>query len=210
LAAPGVAAHQISKHTGFKGIFGPIRAKDIKDYIENDFKASAEMRQVNFNLRDRLVVAPLEFAMSMKYFPIILAFLFIIHLLKGWEGGLLPLIMVSLSYLGAIVVATLIFPILLPVLPFRMFFLKSFFLAGAWTVITFIYRDVFFIGGSNFQVLGHCLIMSSFIGYLGTNFTGSTTFTSLSGVYKETVIIIIIAIIGIICGLSLLALDIFV
>jgi hypothetical protein len=60
LGAPGVGAHEITKHTGFNVIYGTVRAKDIKEFINNGMKATDEMRIVKFNIYDRLVLAPME------------------------------------------------------------------------------------------------------------------------------------------------------
>ncbi len=44
LGAPGVAAHLVKEATGFKVIYGPIRAADITAFLEAGNKATEEMR----------------------------------------------------------------------------------------------------------------------------------------------------------------------
>ncbi len=60
LGAVGVAAHEIKKQTGFKVVFGPVRAEDLSTFLINEMNATPEMRQVRFPLRDRFVLIPVE------------------------------------------------------------------------------------------------------------------------------------------------------
>ncbi len=59
LAAPGVAAHEVVRRAGFRVEYGPVRAADLPEYLRNG-KATAEMRIVNFDLVDRLVLIPVQ------------------------------------------------------------------------------------------------------------------------------------------------------
>lgn len=86
----------------------------------------------------------------------------------------------------AILIATIIFPILLPVLPFRMFSVKAGILGIIWSLIVIKYSTIFNFDKQLLVSLGNLLIITSNVSFLGLNFTGSTTFTSLSGVKKET------------------------
>ena len=83
-------AHKIYKLTGFKVIYGPIRAEDIKAFIENKYKASEEMRCVKFNLWSRIVITPLETIQAIKYYPIIVLILFILNCIKGSHTAIGP------------------------------------------------------------------------------------------------------------------------
>ncbi len=62
LSAPGVAAHQVKQACGFRVIFGPVRAADLPPFLAADLKADAAMRTVTFDLKERLVLAPVEIA----------------------------------------------------------------------------------------------------------------------------------------------------
>src|SRR5512136_1084209 len=59
LGAPGVAAHEVKKRTGFWVEYGPVRAIDLPEYLKTR-KATPEMRKVKFTLRDRLVLIPVD------------------------------------------------------------------------------------------------------------------------------------------------------
>ncbi|MFQ6035956.1 MAG: HgcAB-like fusion protein, partial [Sedimentisphaerales bacterium] len=54
LAAGGVEAGIIQKKTGWKVIWGPVYAKDIQAFVENNFKKTSMMRQVRFRWDQRI------------------------------------------------------------------------------------------------------------------------------------------------------------
>jgi NAD-dependent dihydropyrimidine dehydrogenase PreA subunit len=57
LAAPGIDAKTLKEKTGWNVIWGPIYAKDIPDFIKNNFRKTPEMRQVRFSLIQRIEMA---------------------------------------------------------------------------------------------------------------------------------------------------------
>jgi len=80
LGAPGVAAHEVRKQTGFSVVYGPVRAADIKDFLKSDMKATREMREVRFGFLDRLVLTPVEVTTTIKPVAIIAAVIVIASL----------------------------------------------------------------------------------------------------------------------------------
>jgi len=60
LGAPGVAAHEVRRGCGFSVVYGPVRARDIRPFLEAGMKASPAMRRVSFPTMDRLVLTPVE------------------------------------------------------------------------------------------------------------------------------------------------------
>ena len=70
LGAPGVAAHEVKRRTGFKVVYGPVRASDIKDFLRAGMKATAKMRTVSFGFMDRLILTPIELTGMWK--PVVL------------------------------------------------------------------------------------------------------------------------------------------
>ncbi|MBI4665668.1 MAG: carbon monoxide dehydrogenase [Nitrospinae bacterium] len=174
LGAVGVAAHVAKKNCGFKVEYGPVRAKDIKDYLENG--AAPEMRRVNFGLIDRLTLIPVEF----KHFfiPMVIASA-VMFALAGTTGVLAALT----AFTGGLA----LFPALLPHLPFKNFSLKGFVLGVAlalpFTVMALMNETDALTGAG--WALGYLLAMPPVTAYLALNFTGSTTFTSVTGVKKE-------------------------
>ena len=58
LGAPGIAAHEVQMATGFRVVYGPVRAEDLPAFLDARMKATPEMRRVRFDLRDRLLLVP--------------------------------------------------------------------------------------------------------------------------------------------------------
>ncbi len=86
LSAPGVAAHQVRKLSGFKAIFGPIRAEDLPAFMDNGMKATAEMRFKTFTTWERFVLIPVELVEALKAAVIIAPVLLILSGLLGPSG----------------------------------------------------------------------------------------------------------------------------
>ena len=169
LGAPGVAAHEVKKRSGFKVEYGPVRASDLPEYLKTH-QATVEMRRVRFNLRDRLVLIPVELV-----------------------AVLLPLLLLVLlgskSAVAAILAGTVLFPILLPWIPTHNFSTKGFILGGLialpFAVSAFIRTPESAWWLRTAWALVYMLLIPSITAFVTLNFTGSTTFTSRSGVKRE-------------------------
>ena len=186
LAATGVAAHHVKKESGFKVIWGPVRAKDIRSFLTNGLKAEKSMRQVTFTTRDRMVLIPVELSHLPKPSLWILLTAFLIsgigtHVFSfsaAWVRG----IMLIIAYAAGILAGAVTTPVLLPWIPGRSFALKGAILGiltGAGIVALF-RSNLHLFGG-----LALILCTTAISSYLAMNFTGSTPFTSPSGVEKE-------------------------
>ncbi len=57
LAAPGVEAKVIQKKTGWKVLWGPVDAKSIPDFLEQNYEKTTEMKQVEFRFIQRVEMA---------------------------------------------------------------------------------------------------------------------------------------------------------
>jgi len=180
LSAVGVVAHKLLKMSGFKVIYGPVRACDLPDFLRAGMKASPQMRRVNFGFADRLVLIPIELVRVIK--PVITAYLviFILDLLKTWSVSFAA----TLPYLGAIITGCVITPALLPWIPGRSFAWKGWLLGLIWAVAVVLYSFPSVTSGLN-RALVYLLILPALSSYLAVNFTGASTFTSLSGVQRE-------------------------
>lgn len=176
LGAPGVSAHEVSRRSGFSVEYGPVRARDLPAYLATH-TATREMRTVRFTLADRLVLAPVELVHILL--PMIAAAV-VLYFLAGPVA--------ALAAVSAVFAGTILFPALLPVIPTRDFSTKGFIL-GAIVAIPFAATYALTPGlsgiGLIITVLVPLLIMPAVTAYLALNFTGSTTFTSLTGVKKE-------------------------
>lgn len=182
LGAPGVSAHEVTKQTGFKVNYGTVRAKDIKQYFNNGMQATTEMRTVKFNTYDRLVLTPMELVGALKVSLIIFGILFLINLIAANPFGITNFF----AYTGALLVGCVVTPVLLPWIPGRAFSWKGCILGLIWAV------GVNAIDGwmlsslySLIRGLGYFLVLPSISAFYAMNFTGSSTYTSFSGVLKE-------------------------
>ncbi len=177
LGAPGVCAHEVRRRTGFSVEYGPVRAEDIPEYIR-DGKVSESMRQVRFTLKDRAVLVPVELRNNILWAVLASVLAFV---LSGWVG----LWAVMITYLTG----TVLFPLLLPYIPVKAFSAKGFILGIAVSIIFASMVLIWYGDGSDqgtwLQVTAWVLLMSPWVAYLALNFTGSSTFTSRTGVRKE-------------------------
>ncbi len=186
LGATGVAAHKVKEETGFNVHYGPVRASDIKKFIGDGYRADKEMRKVSFGIKDRAKLIPNDFIYGKFYLLGAMAILFLISGVTGHgfsyknfsgEGG--PVILkVFLAYFAGIVIT----PLFLPYIPARYFSLKGFY---AGTLIFLILLLTRFAGNNFIEIFSWFLIITAISSFLAMNFTGSSTYTSLSGVKKE-------------------------
>jgi hypothetical protein len=182
LGATGVSAHAVKKGSGFRVVYGPVRAQDIKAFLANGMQATEAMRQVNFTAKDRLALAPIELVAAIK--PAIIAFgvFFILNVIGFGHFSVIDLY----TYLGMILIACVVVPLLLPWIPGRAFAFKGFLLGLLWAI------GVSFINGLPgvpsygwLKAAAYVLIVPSISAFIAMNFTGSSTYTSPSGVNKE-------------------------
>jgi len=197
LSATGVAAHTVRKETGFSVVYGPVKIDDIKPFFADQLKKTEPMRTVYFPLKDRLRVAPVELINAWKVLLPGMILYFLLALL-GHKPVVDPLLDLA-GLFGAVIVGTLIFPILLPLLPGKPFALKGGQLGVIWSI-----GYAYLFAWSMSDAFAQTCIISAVTAFGALNFTGSSTFTSLSGVQKEMKValpaIIITAVIGIVCA----------
>lgn len=186
LGAPGVAAHEVKKQTGFRVIYGPVKATDLKAFVSAGYKATEDMRQVEFGLADRLVLTPMELRPAFKAFVF---FAVIVLALAGISpSGIsfneasvygLPLALLGMV---SIIAGAFLTPMLLPWVPFRSFALKGWIIG----ILSVLAVDAFLppTPGAYLEITKYIFfpLASS---YVALQFTGSTVYTGMSGVQKE-------------------------
>jgi hypothetical protein len=176
LGATGVSAYQVKQLCGFEVQFGPVRADDLPDYLKTR-QATPQMRQVRFDLADRLVLAPIEMVNS--FLPMILI-AFVLYL----AGGVFNLLWVVAAWLAA----TLLFLVFLPWLPTREFSTKGFILgllvALPFVVYQFAQPNTSFLFNL-MSVLPIGLVLTAVISFFTLNLTGSTPITCWTSVRRE-------------------------
>jgi acetyl-CoA decarbonylase/synthase complex subunit gamma len=202
LGATGVAAHKVKEETGFKVIYGPVEAKNIRTFVANNYKTTPEMRKINFILGERMKLIPVELVYAKHYMLLIPAIFFILagfsvngfSVDSAWSNGGRAILNLCVAYLAGCVLT----PIFLPVIPFKRFSLKG--LTMGW-LMALPLLNFNFLGTNIFEILSWFLIMGGLSSFLAMNFTGASTFTSLSGVQKEMKISLPAQIYGTVLGL---------
>ncbi len=187
LGATGVSAHEVKSKSGFRVLFGPVRAIDTAAFLANNSRTTDAMRKVNFTLWDRLILAPVEVVSSLKYSIIVAAMMLILSgfysegfaLERVTDAGLNSVIMI----IGALVTGAVLVPALLPIIPGKPFAIKGA-IVGLLTIIPLVILFPELFMGTLGKIAWLCLF-PTITSYLGMNFTGSSTYTSLSGVLKE-------------------------
>jgi hypothetical protein len=186
LGATGVAAHKVKEETGFNVHYGPVRASDIKKFVSEGYRAGKEMRRVTFNLADRIKLIPNDF-MYGKYY--LMAAMLLFFLLSGISGkgisyndfsgkGASAIFNILFAYLAGI----LLTPLMLPFIPGRRFSVKGFY-SGALVYLILLLLN--FTGNTVLIKISWFFIITAISSFMAMNFTGSSTYTSLSGVKKE-------------------------
>lgn len=189
LGAPGINAPSVRKASGFRVCYGPVRAKDIKAYISTGYKATREMRTVTFPLIERLILTPMEINPAMKkYYPWYALALLVIFGLQpegiffkdAFTGGLPFLVLGLISVLAG----AFFTPVLLPFIPFRSFAIKGL-IAGVISIYLVMKVAPSLSQQNNLLAIFTYLFFPFASSYIALQFTGSTTFTGMSGVKKE-------------------------
>lgn len=179
LGAPGVAAHIVKKATGFNVKYGPVLSRNISAYIKNGFKATGDMRQVPFGIKQRAALIPMELLPALKYVPYIFIFLVVMQL-AIYRVFSLESLLLLIPFIGAIIMGCVVFQLILPLIPFRSFVIKGWILGLIWSSIVYLYIPL-----ENWQAVGWYFLLPPVTAFLAENFTGATTFTHLSGVKLE-------------------------
>lgn len=180
LGATGVSAHEVEKKSGFHVIYGPVRACDIKAFLKAGMKAAPEMRKIKFDFLDRLVLTPVDFIHYIKPLIIFLGVLFILNVLGLGRFGATELV----GFFGSMVTGCVITPIFLPWISGRAFSLKGALLGVLWTVALLMLSGGIIQFGI-LKAVSYFLLLPSVSAYTAMNFTGSSTYTSPTGVNKE-------------------------
>lgn len=202
LGAPGVAAHDVQRRTGFKVVYGPVRAQDLPAFLHDGLRATAGMRQVDFPLWDRLAVVPVE--MVQRFVPAILVMvaLCLADGLGRHGYRIAPAHWAAIAFLvwANVFAGVVLTPALLPWLPGRSFAVKG-------AVMGLLTGALLWWGSHVGLVPGLAVVVLSVAAcsFLGLTFTGSTPYTSASGVRREMKWAVPLQLVGTAAGLALWA-----
>ena len=208
LRAPGVAAHQVKNRCGFRVVYGPVRAADLPAFLAAGMRATPEMRQVRFPLLDRIAVIPVELVHWAKWVFLIVACLIVLAGLgrDGYSWGRVAGTGVwsAFVFLATWLGSTVLVPVLLPWLPGKAFSVK-----GLWLGLAFLLMLAGYVALSHsalenwLSLAAWCLTIPTIASFVAMSFTGSTTYTSLSGVRREMRLAVPIQLVCIVGGIVL-------
>ena len=180
LGASGIAAHEVARQTGFRVSYAAIRADDLPEYLDNGMVTTAMMRQLTFTFYERMVLIPVELIQGLKTVIIIgMTLLLLLSILWGPTVGIAGFC----AWLGAWLSGVAVGPLLLPWLPGRSFAVKGGVVGLLWSLLFYAVADGDAWNGAVTGAL--FLALPAVSAFYMLNFTGSTPYTSRSGVKKE-------------------------
>jgi hypothetical protein len=185
LGAVGVAAHQVRRDSGFRVLYGPVRAEDLPAFLDHGLQATEEMRRVTFTAMERLILTPVELTAMLRITLWAAPVVFVLSgigpgifsLADAWQRGLC----LFAIYLGGVFTGAVATPLFLPLLPGRAFAAKG---AAAGAIIALLLLPT---GAADDWALSAPLLLGlpAVASWCAMHFTGSTPYTSPSGVEKE-------------------------
>jgi hypothetical protein len=182
LGATGVAAHEVARRAQFHVVFGPVRAQDIRAFLAAGMHATEAMRTARFTLWDRLVLTPVELVSALKPTLALFGVLFALNAVGLGHYGLNDM----LAWLGAVLAGGVLTPALLPWIPGRAFAFKGFLLGLLWAAgACLLFFRPPLAAAEWLKAAAYLLALPSFSSFAAMNFTGASTYTSLSGVDRE-------------------------
>ena len=193
LGAVGVAAHKVRQLTGYRVVWGPVRSADLRAFIADDLAATPQMRAVTFTFAERMALTPMEVVPSLRYGLWAVPLLVVLAVLGASIGrrSFVPLAALMAIFPSVAMFALAVFaggvlvPALLPWTPGRAFTVKGAVLGAAASLAALVALPGMLGGQSAWGWAAVVLAVSAAASYLGVNFTGSTPYTSPSGVEDE-------------------------
>jgi acetyl-CoA decarbonylase/synthase complex subunit gamma len=200
LGSPGVKVREVAARTGFRPRFSVARAEDLPAYLEGGGRATPAMRSLTFPLVERLALTPVELVLGVgKGWPVWLVLFLAGAVAQGGFSTRDGLLAAGL-YLAALFSGSFVVPLLLPWIPGPSFAGKG---AIAGVAAAFPYLLLTGSGLHPWQWAGMALLLVAASSFFALNFTGSTPFTSRSGVKREMARALPIQAVGVLLGMAL-------
>jgi hypothetical protein len=158
------------------------------------------MRTVTFTFAERIVLTPMEAVITLKPLLIFFGVLFLLNTIGFGHYGIIDVYAV----LGAVFIGTVLTPALLPWIPGKAFSFKGGLLGLIWAAGVIVMNGFPIPTYGWLKAASFVLILPSISAFCAMNFTGNSTFTSLSGVDKEMKIALPTMIIATVLGVILL------
>jgi hypothetical protein len=211
LGANGVAAWKVRALTGYRVVWGPARVADLGRFMAEGRRLTPELRTPPFALADRAQLVPVELTYALRQavvaVPMLVALsaawpLTALFTGGGFDGALwlvAALVLVS-GWAAGIAIGTVLTPLALPLVPLRRFAGKGALLAAlAATPVVALAAVAAATGFATTAdgralaaaaltagaALAPALVAVAVASWYAMNFTGTSTYTSPSGVEAE-------------------------
>lgn len=180
LGAVGVKGVEVLKRTGFKVRFATIRIEDFPEFLAKG-KVVGKARELSFTICERLILTPVEIVSGLRSSLPLLGLLFLGGGFFSGDFSLNHAVAAVAAFIAAVLAGSFAAPLLLPWLPTRSFAVKG--------GVTGIIAGALFCRFAGIESIAYSaaaiMLISAVSSFMMLNFTGSTPFTSRSGVKKE-------------------------
>lgn len=180
LSANGVCARIVRAKSGFEPRFAAIRAEDLPAFLDNGLRATDGMREMTFTLRERAALVPVDLVLAVGASLPALAACLAAGAIASETPWRVETLFPAAAYLAALACGIVGVPLLLPWIPGRAFTVK-----GALLGLLPVAAIGWATGWSGRSVLPALLALPAVSAFFALQFTGSTPFTSKTGVKKE-------------------------
>ncbi len=184
LGAVGVSAHDVSRRAGFKVVYGPVEVDHLREFLSAGRVATPAMRKKAFPFCQRAALVPNELIPVLIWSTAAVGIMACLggllapgpFLAEAVGSGLEAAALLSVALISGGVLV----PLFLPWIPGRAYSVKGAVigLAGAFLLLVCTQPP-------GAKGAGWTLLIVAISSFLAMNFTGSSTYTSLSGVKKE-------------------------
>ena len=168
LSANGVRYRDVKRLTRWNAVFGPVYARDIPEYLNNNLVKTEPMKRVDFGFLERLRVAP-----PFAFFCAFLAALPLV-VFHHLYSPMIPLIVLAAAF---------VFPVAFYILPTDYFFKKGITLGlvGAACAALFLWNA----GAPPKEMLQWALIIVGLTTFIAMDFSGMSPVSNYSRIKQE-------------------------
>jgi len=180
LGAAGVKGVDVFRRAGFKVNFAAIRIEDLPGFLVTG-QLGSDARELTFTFAERVVLTPVELVAAVRNSLPLIVLLFLAGGFFSGNFSLDTALLAPAVYFAAIISGSLLSPLFLNLLPSPSFAVKG---AVSGLLVGAVFCFVANIDSAAYTV-ATVLSIAAVSSFMMLNFTGSTPFTSRSGVKKE-------------------------
>jgi hypothetical protein len=185
LGATSMEPYLVRKFMNVDIVYGPVRSSDLKKFI-SEGKASDEMRKVDFKLKDRIVLTPVEILQNTKFWIGTLVICALLSITGSEVFGFYKTFIMAMPTLIGLFMSTIVFHVFLPILPGKYFSVKGLLLGLLPATMVLLKPEMVYLKKEYAFMVGYAILILVMTSWIAFKFTGSTTYTSMSGVEIET------------------------